>query len=195
MSTRVEKLPRLRVKSLRVEEYDWRGLLAIITTLGYIVLLALRIPGVEMLGVAVGLIVGWYFNARRERKASLKLPRATEKHPDYQKIKAKIIETFCQAESYNPAYDDPIVGEMVKIIIDLRKVDKLIDKSKKLTELQRAVSIKARLLFMLEHTAEALAITRRTRIKLGEVKSFKDTMLDRLKEIMEETSEVPQRGD
>ena len=51
---KLEKIPRLHTKSVLVEEKDWKGLLALTITIGYILLLVLRIPDTDMLGVA------WY---------------------------------------------------------------------------------------------------------------------------------------
>ena len=181
------KIPRLRVRSARVEEKDWRGFLALTVTIGYVVLLALQVPGVEVLGVAVGLIIGWYFGERRSQPLRrLKIPRTTEKHPDYPKIKARLVEVLRQTGIYNPVYDDLLVGEIAKTIIDIRKVDEEIDGAENIAELQKAVRVKATLLAMLENLAEALAVTRRSRLKRGESEVFRDTMLSRLKSLIEE---------
>ena len=184
----VEKIPRLRIKSFRVEEYDWRGFIALTITVGYICLLVLRVPNTEMLGVAVGLMVGWYFSEKRyiRKPKIIKFPRATEKHPDYPKIKAKLVEALQQLESYNPAYDDLLVDEIAKTVIDIKTVDKKIDEAKNLTQLGKAIKTKAILLGMLEDCVEALAITRKSRLKHGEAELMKETMMNRLKAIMEE---------
>ncbi|MHC1586084.1 MAG: hypothetical protein ACXQTV_00900 [Candidatus Hecatellaceae archaeon] len=185
MSIRAEKVSRLRVKSLRMEEYDWRGLVAVTITLGYIILLALRVPGVEMLGVAVGIVVGWYFTEKRRGGEGFKLARATEKHPDFKPIKAKLVEALQQVESYNPAYDDLLVNEIAKTVIDIRTVDRALEGAESLSQLHRAVQVKATLLRMLETCVEALAMTRRSRLQRGEVEAVKDSMLSRLQAILQ----------
>ena len=182
---RAEKTLRLRVKSLRVEEKDWRGLLALTITVSYAVLLALRVPGSEMLGVAVGLIVGWYFGERRGgSRTPIKLPRATEKHPEYPAIKARLTEALQASGCYNPAYDDLIIGEIAKTVIDIRTVDRRIDSAETLSDLQKAVAVKARLLEMLEDAVEALAMSRRSRLRLRDAEAVRDTMLTRLKALL-----------
>jgi hypothetical protein len=188
MSIRAEKISRLRVKSLRMEEYDWRGLVAITITLGYIILLALRVPGVEMLGVAVGIVVGWYFTEKRRERDIYKFPRATEKHPEFKQIKARLVEALQQVESYNPAYDDLLINEIAKTVIDIRTADKALESVKSLTKLHRAVQVKATLLRMLQTCVEALAMTRRSRLKYDQVEAVRDGMMSRLEEVLKEKS-------
>jgi hypothetical protein len=167
-----------------MEEYDWRGLVAITITLGYIILLALRVPGVEMLGVAVGIVVGWYFTEKRRERDIYKFPRATEKHPEFKQIKARLVEALQQVESYNPAYDDLLINEIAKTVIDIRTADKAIESAKNLVQLQQAVGVKATLLRMLQNCVEALAMTRRSRLKHEQVEVVKDSMMERLQKII-----------
>jgi hypothetical protein len=182
--SRAEKIPRLRIKTMRVEEHDWRGFLALTIAIGYMLLLALQVPGTEMLGVAVGLIIGWYFGEKRREKAvGVKFPRATEKHPDYPRIRAQLVEALRQTESYNPAYDDLVISEIAKTVIDIRKVDKAVEAAENLTQLHKAVKIKATLLDMLESFVEVLAMTRRSRLKHEQVE-VKDGMMERLQNII-----------
>jgi len=185
-----EKIPQLRTKSFLVEEKDWKGLVALTVSLGYVILLVLRVPNTENLGVAVGLIVGWYFSDRRGREKSrlFKLPRASEKHPDFKRIRGMLVEALKKTETYNPAYDDLLVEEIAKTVIDIRRVDREIDKAENLTKLKQAVSVKAVLLEMLEDSVEALAISRRSRLKRGEAKLVKDTMMERLKKLVLESA-------
>ena len=187
---KLEKIPRLRMKSVLVEEKDWKGLLALTITVGYIMLLMFQVPNTETLGVAVGLIVGWYFSGKREERklSKFKLPRASEKHPDYRKIRAVLIEALKKTETYNPAYDDLLVGEIAKTVIDIRRVDREIDKAENLVKLKQAISVKATLLEMLEDAVEALAISRRSRLRRGEAKLVKDTMMERLKKLVFEST-------
>ena len=181
----MSKVPRLRVKSLRLEEYDWRGLLALLTVGGYITLLALRVPGVEMLGVAVGIIVGWYFTEKRKEKTVIKFPRATEKHPEYKTIKTSLIEALRSMEAYNPAYDDMLVSEIAKTVIDIRTVDRSIDQAENVEDLREAVRVKAVLLGMLEKCLRSLAVTRRDRLDRDQMAEFKDSLERRLKQVLE----------
>lgn len=180
---KLEKIPRLRMKSVLVEEKDWKGLLALTVTIGYIMLLMFQAPNTETLGVAVGLIVGWYFSGKREegKMSKFKLPRATEKHLDYKEIKAVLVEALKKTETYSPAYNDLLVGEIVKTVIDTRRVDREIDKARDLAKLRQAVSVKATLLGMLEDAVETLAISRRSRLRYKEAKLVKDTMMEGLK--------------
>ena len=92
-----------------------------------------------------------------------------------------LVEALKKTETYNPAYDDLLVEEIAKTVIDIRRVDREIDKAENLTKLKQAVSVKAVLLEMLEDSVEALAISRRSRLKRGEAKLVKDTMMERLK--------------
>ncbi|MHC1586299.1 MAG: hypothetical protein ACXQTV_01990 [Candidatus Hecatellaceae archaeon] len=183
------KLRRLTFKSFRVGEADWRGLLALSLTLGYITLLALRTPGVEPLGFAVGLVAGWYFGGLRAGKPKhpavrpLKIPRATEKHPDFPALKRVLVEAVRQEGNYNPAYDEPLIDELAKILLDLRSADELIDKAVKegnLKDFQAALKAKVNLLSMLRSTADSLAVSRRLRLGRQGERKFRETMAERL---------------
>lgn len=190
------KLPRLTFKGLVFGEADWRGLIALSLTIGYLATLILGRPDSQVLGVAVGLVVGWYFGSRPKPKSKharlgrvkpLKIPLATEKHKDFQAIKGRLVEALKEAGSYHPAYDDPLLGEMAKAIIDLKAVDGFVEKAIKnndLKEFQAALKAKLNLLAMLRSMADSLAISRRSRIGRGGEKKFRETMAGRLMELM-----------
>ena len=156
------KLRRLTFKSFHVGEADWRGLLALTLTLGYIVLLSMQIPGVEALGFAVGLVAGWYFGGKGKPSTSkrrslqvkpLKIPRATEKHPEFPRLRRALVEAVKQEGNYNPAYDDPLINEMAKTLLDLKAADRLVEKAVKegnLKDFQAALKAKVSLLSRLK---------------------------------------------
>ena len=174
----------LRTKYGTLEEYDWRGIIALTVLIGYILLLILHVPGTQLLGVAVGLIVGWYFTGRQKR-LPLKLTRTTENHPDYRRIRFRLIEALRQMENYQPAYDDMLIGEIAKTVIDIRTVDRRIDEMKDMRSLSEAVKTKAVLLGMLEKLVKALAVARRDRLDMEQLSQFHDTLGVRLKELLE----------
>ncbi|WP_309492301.1 hypothetical protein [Candidatus Hecatella orcuttiae] len=181
----------MTLKDFALYEHDWRGIIALTLVAGYILLLWAQVPGIEVLSVAVGLVVGWYFGLQQhpqprpwaEPSVPLKLRRATVKHPAFKSIKTRLVEALRQTGCYDPAFDDMVVDEVVKSIIDIRTVDRYVEGAKDLRELAEAFNAKATITRILYQAVEQLAVTRRGRLKRKDMEGFKDTLFTRLREL------------